>query len=76
MTGFGEGELKPNDKAVTKKKKSSGSRLMVSSMVQGLGRGQAWVAEEGRKRWQAQLELGSPTERMMGTPEIGGGGGW
>lgn len=49
---------------------------MVSSMVQGLGRGQAWVAEEGRKRWQAQLELGSPTERMMGTPEIGGGGGW
>lgn len=30
------------------------------------------VAEEGKEGWTEQLKLGSPTEGMLGTPEVVG----
>lgn len=51
--------------------------LLPKKGVKGLGGGRAWVAKEGKEGWPEQLKLGSPTERMQGTPEgvgIGRGG--
>lgn len=51
--------------------------LLPKKGVRGLRGGRAWVAKEGKEGWQEQLKLGSPTERMLGTPEgvgIGRGG--
>lgn len=52
--------------------------LLPKKGVNGLGGGWAWVAKEGKEGWQEQLKLGSPTERMLRTPEgVGiGRGGW